>query len=262
MGDPDVAALQVGLAARGLYSGPVDGVAGPGTGEAVRSLQQRAGVAVDGEPGPRTLRALGGYARHRLGSRPIHLGHRGWDVAALQFLLAWHGFPSGRLDGHFGVRVDAALRRYQRWAELGADGIAGPATLAVLRSAHPRLRLALAWPVAAPVGDSFGPRGDRFHTGIDVPAASGTAVRAARAGRVVFAGATIGGYGNLVQIAHGRGVVSWYAHLARVDVRAGRQVEAGMRVGLVGSTGHSTGPHLHFEVRLRGAAVDPLPALM
>jgi murein DD-endopeptidase MepM/ murein hydrolase activator NlpD len=191
----------------------------------------------------------------------MHRGHRGWDVAALQFLLAWHGFPSGQLDGRFGARVEAALLRYQLWAGFGADGIAGPTTLAALRSAPPRLRLALAWPVAAPVGDVFGPRDNRFHPGIDLPAEAGAPVTAARGGRVVFAGPSIGGYGNLVEIAHGHGVVSWYAHLSRVDVAVDQRVEVGERVGLVGSTGESTGPHLHFEVRLRDAAVDPLPAL-
>jgi peptidoglycan hydrolase-like protein with peptidoglycan-binding domain len=261
MGDPDVAALQVGLQQRGLYEGTIDGVPGSATGQAVRSLQQQAGVAVDGMAGPKTVRALGRYARHRLGRRAMHFGHRGWDVAALQFLLAWHGFPSARIDGHFGPRVETAVRRYQRWAGLAVDGIAGAATVESLRSKPAALRVELSWPVASPVTDRFGPRGDRFHTGLDFPARSGAPVRAARAGRVVLAGATAGGYGYLVKLAHGRGVVSWYAHLSRVDVVAGQWVERGARVGLVGSTGHSTGPHLHFEVRLRGAAVDPLPAL-
>lgn len=261
MGDPDIAALQVGLHLRGLYAGPIDGFSGPGTGEAVRGLQQQAGVAVDGVAGQRTLRALGRYARHRLGSRPMRLGHRGWDVAALQFLLGWHGFPSARIDGGFGPHVEAALRRYQHWAGVASDAIAGPATIAALRSPPPSLRLDLTWPVSAPLGDPFGPRGDRFHPGIDLPAASGAPVWAARGGWVVFAGASSGGYGNLVRISHGRGVVTWYAHLARVDVSVGQHVEAGTRIGFVGSTGESTGPHLHFEVRLRAAAVDPLPAL-
>lgn len=261
MGDPDVAALQVGLRLAGLYDGPVDGIAGPGTEQAVRSLQRRAGVTVDGVAGPATLRRLGRYARHRPGDRPLAFGHRGFDVAALQFALAWHGFPSGSFDGRFGPRLERAVRRFQRFARLPVDGIAGPETLHALRSPPPRLRLALAAPLAAPVGDRFGPRGDRFHPGLDFPAAAGALVRAVRSGRVVFAGWSAGGYGNLVKVAHGRGVVSWYAHLSRVDVSVGGRVRAGTRVGLVGSTGHSTGPHLHLEVRVRGAAADPLPAL-
>jgi peptidoglycan hydrolase-like protein with peptidoglycan-binding domain len=260
-GDPDVAALQVALRHRGLYPATIDGVEGPATAHAVRALQRRAGLAVDGIVGAATRHALGRYGRPQLGKRLLSAGARGWDVAELQFLLAWHGFPSGVLDGRYGPRLEAAVRRLQRWAGLVADGIAGPSTIAVLGSPPPRLRIGLAWPVAAPVGDGFGPRGARFHPGLDLPAPTGTPVSAARAGRVVFAGPTSGGWGNLVKVGHGRGVVSWYAHLSRVDVAVGQRVQAGSRVGLVGSTGFSTGPHLHFEVRIRGAAVDPLPAL-
>src|SRR6187551_3454029 len=122
----NVAALQVGLQARGLYGGTIDGILGPGTRRAVRAFQRRAGLAVDGVPGPRTRQALGRYARHRLGDRLLHNGNRGWDIASLQFKLAWHGFPSGSFDGNFGPRTDVALRRFQRWAGLGADGVAGP----------------------------------------------------------------------------------------------------------------------------------------
>jgi murein DD-endopeptidase MepM/ murein hydrolase activator NlpD len=80
-------------------------------------------------------------------------------------------------------------------------------------------------------------------------------------GRVVFAGFDRGGYGKLVEVAHGGGVVSLYAHLSAIGVRVGRRVGTGAIVGRVGSSGESTGPHLHFEVRVRGAAVDPVPAL-
>ena len=118
----------------------------------------------------------------------------------------------------------------------------------------------LAWPVRAEIGDRFGPRGRRFHAGIDLPAPFRTTVVAAGAGCVVWAGWR-GAWGKLVTIAHGRGVRSMYAHLSRVDVRIGACIPAAGRVGLVGTTGHSTGPHLHFELRLRGAAIDPLTAL-
>jgi murein DD-endopeptidase MepM/ murein hydrolase activator NlpD len=85
-------------------------------------------------------------------------------------------------------------------------------------------------------------------------------VNAAGRGCVTFAGYN-DGYGKLVVIQHRLGMTSWYAHLARITVRKGRCVVAGNRVGLVGSTGHSTGPHLHFELRLRGATVDPVSGL-
>jgi murein DD-endopeptidase MepM/ murein hydrolase activator NlpD len=86
------------------------------------------------------------------------------------------------------------------------------------------------------------------------------AVDSARAGLVTWAGLR-GSFGNAVVIAHGSGVRTLYAHLSRIDVTVSQRVAAGQQVGLVGSTGHATGPHLHFEVRVRGAAVNPLSAL-
>lgn len=260
-GRANVAALQVALRALGHYGGTVDGYRGPGTRRAVRAFQSRRGLVVDGVPGPRTLRALGRRGRPRLGRRTIVVGSAGFDVAALQFRLAWRGFPSGPFDGGFGGRTAAALRRFQRWAGLGADGVAGPATIRALRGRIRRSPLSLARPVAAGLGDRFGPRGNTFHPGVDFPASHGAAVRAARSGRVVGAGYDPGGYGNLVTIADGWGVTTLYAHLSRIAVTPGQAVGTGSRVGSVGSTGLSTGPHLHFEVRLRGASIDPLTGL-
>jgi murein DD-endopeptidase MepM/ murein hydrolase activator NlpD len=257
----NVAALQVALQARGLYAGTIDGVHGPATTAAVRRFQRRAHIAVDGVAGPRTRRALGRYARHRFGSRLLHSGASGWDVAALQFALAVRGFPSGTFDGGFGPRTDAALRRFQRWAHLGADGVAGPATYRALRRPAPRSPIAVRRPVRAPVGDRFGPRGNAFHTGLDFTASYGAPVFAAASGRVAFAGWDSGGYGYLVKLRHGNGVRTWYAHLSRVRVHRGQAVRAGARIGDVGASGDATGPHLHFEIRVRGAAVNPLPAL-
>lgn len=260
MGDPGVAALQVALRAKRVYHGPVDGVRGAATTAALVAFQQRAGLLADGVAGPKTRQALGRRGRPPFGSRQLGFGAIGWDVAALQFVLAWHGFPSGPFDGRFGARLDAALRRFQEWARLPADGVAGGRTFAALRRPLPHSPLRLSWPLTLPVGDVFGPRGARFHPGIDIPAGGGTPVAAARAGTVVFAGPG-GSYGRLVVIAHGRGVETWYGHLSRIGVVPGQHVRRGGRVGRVGSTGRSTGPHLHFEVRVRGAAVDPLPAL-
>jgi peptidoglycan hydrolase-like protein with peptidoglycan-binding domain len=258
---PNVAALQVGLQARGLYGGTIDGIMGPGTRRAVHALQRRAGISVDGVAGPQTKRALGRYARHRVGDRMVHMGNRGWDVAALQFKLAWHGFPSRTFDGVLGGHTAAALRRFQRWARLGADGIAGPATFRALRHGRPHVPYRLLRPVSAPVGDRFGPRGHRFHAGLDFPAPYGAPVRASRRGRVVKAGWDGGGYGYLIAIRHRRHVRTMYAHLSRIGVHRGARVFAGQRIGRIGASGKASGPHLHFEVRRRGAAVDPLPAL-
>jgi murein DD-endopeptidase MepM/ murein hydrolase activator NlpD len=260
--DAGVAALQVGLRTHGLYRGPIDGIKGPATAKAVRRLQAHARIAVDGVVGPQTRRALGRFARHSLGSRPLLIGKTGWDVAALQFELAWHGFPSGAFDGILGAHSNAALRSFQEWAGLKPDGVAGPATLQALRGPPPAIPLPLAWPMTAPVvGDRFGPRGDRFHSGVDFPAPMGAPVYAARSGEVVWAGWREGGWGFLVTVAHGHGERTMYAHLSRIDVRVGVWVGQGVRVGLVGASGHATGPHLHFEVRVRNASVDPLRAL-
>jgi murein DD-endopeptidase MepM/ murein hydrolase activator NlpD len=259
-GSSRVAAIQVALQARWFYSGTIDGYYGPGTQRAVLRYQRSRGLLADGIAGRVTRRSLGRYGRPLLGRRILVQGRVGFDVSQLQFLLAWHGFPSGAFDGAFGGRTDHALRRFQRWAGLGADGVAGPATFAALRTPPPRSRLGFIRPLQTALGDRFGPRGSTFHTGVDFPARAGTGVAAARYGRVSYAAWMPGGWGYLVSIAHGNGVRTMYAHLSRIDVRVGRRVGAGHQIGLVGSTGHSTGPHLHFEVRVRGAAVDPLPA--
>lgn len=261
-GNPEIAALQVGLRARGLYSGTVDGVLGSRTRQAVVRLQRRAGLLADGVPGPRTQQALGRYGRRApLGRRPLALGARGWDVAALQFALAWHGFPSGVFDGHFGSHTEAALRGFQRWAGIEPDGRAGASTIAALRAPAPRSPINLSSPLTGPIGDAFGPRGARFHAGVDFPTPTGTPVAASAPGRVVFAGASGGGWGNLVVVSHANGVRTRYAHLSRIYVKVGRRVATGMTLGLVGATGTATGAHLHFEVVVRGACVDPLSAL-
>jgi hypothetical protein len=260
-GRPAVAALQVTLRHRHVYRGPVDGIVGGATTAAVMRFQRLHGLTPDGVAGPKTRRALGRFARHVLGSRTLAPGMAGWDVAELQFSLAWHGFPNGNIDGGFGGHTERALIRFQRWAHLTPDGVAGPGTFRALRAPLPRCPIVLAWPLQAPIGSPFGPRGTGFHPGIDLPAAAGTPVAAAAAGRVIFAAHDPGGYGNLVELAHGGGVVSMYAHLSGLSVGVGQSVATGTRVGGVGSTGEATGPHLHFEVRVRGAAVDPVPAL-
>jgi murein DD-endopeptidase MepM/ murein hydrolase activator NlpD len=259
-GEAKVAALQVALRSKGLYRSSIDGISGPQTRRAVVRLQRRAGLAADGVVGPRTRSALGRLGRPGIGARVLRRGRVGWDVAALQFALAWHGFPSGVFDGVFGPRTDDAVHRFQEFAGLAVDGVVGGATLAALRGGLPASPLALSWPLIAPVSSPFGPRGDRFHAGIDLSAGYGTPVAAARSGVVTFADSN-DGYGKLVIVAHGAGVVTLYAHLSEISVSPGTRLGAGTVLGRVGSTGRSTGPHLHFEVRVRGAAVDPLTAL-
>jgi|SRR6478672_388283 murein DD-endopeptidase MepM/ murein hydrolase activator NlpD len=256
----NVAALQAGLFARGLYSSNVDGLRGPATSAAVRALQRRAGLVVDGIVGPRTRGALGRHGRHRYGSRALRPGLIGWDVAALQFLLESHGFALGAVDGGYGPRTTAAVQRMQSHYGIAVDGIAGPQTMATLRGPPPRSPLSFARPISAPVGDGFGPRGAGFHEGVDFPAPTGTAVFAAGPGRVETAGYN-DGFGESVLLAHGSAVETRYAHLSSIAVSPGQAVSTGTLVGRVGSTGHATGPHLHFEVISAGANVNPLTAL-
>jgi murein DD-endopeptidase MepM/ murein hydrolase activator NlpD len=199
--------------------------------------------------------------RRLLGARTLRLGTRGFDVAELELALAWQGFPSGQIDGRFGGELRSALIRFQRAMSLRADGVAGPSTFARLRRLPPASPIPLGWPLLASVGDPFGPRTDRFHAGVDLPAPQGTAVIASAPGRVTWA-ASRGGWGNLVTVSHGHGVRTMYAHLSRIDVQVGQWVAGGTVLGRVGSTGDATGPHLHFEVRIDGAAVDPLRALV
>lgn len=257
----EVAALQVALRAKGLYAGPVDGIQGPGTLAGVRAAQARAGLAVDGIAGPLTRRALGRLGRPPFGSRTLRAPALGWDVSVLQFLLATRGFPSGPFDGALGPRTAAAIVRFQAARGLAVDGIAGPVTRQAVRAPVGSFPLRLRRPVPYPASDRFGPRGGRFHTGLDFPAPAGTPVRAAAYGCVRFAGDAGDGFGTVVSLDHGRDLVTLYAHLRSAAVGRGACVAAGSVIGYVGSTGFSTGPHLHFETRVGGGAVDPASAL-
>ena len=123
-------------------------------------------------------------------------------------------------------------------------------------------------PVRKPVdgevdlASGFGVRIDPFtsspawHTGLDLHGETGDAVRATASGTVTAAGWS-GGYGRVVDIDHGNGLSTRYGHLSSIDVRVGQSIRSGQIIGRVGSTGRSTGPHLHYETRVRGEAVDP-----
>jgi murein DD-endopeptidase MepM/ murein hydrolase activator NlpD len=99
-----------------------------------------------------------------------------------------------------------------------------------------------------------------MHTGIDVAAPGGTPIAASKAGTVLYTG-WMGGYGNLVVLDHGDDVVTLYAHQSRIAVNEGQPLAQGQTLGYVGSTGHSTGNHLHFEIRVDASPRDPLPYL-
>ena len=113
------------------------------------------------------------------------------------------------------------------------------------------------WPVQGVLTSGFGWRWGRMHEGIDLAVPVGTPVVAAASGTVIVAG-WLGGYGNLVVIDHGNGIATAYGHNTSVTVGVGQSVAQGQLISYSGSTGHSTGPHVHFEVRINGTPVDPL----
>lgn len=122
------------------------------------------------------------------------------------------------------------------------------------------------WPVHGRLTSYYGRRNlgmgtAAFHRGIDIAAPSGTPVGAVRSGTVTFAGWSTQGYGNLVRVRHADGSEAWYGHFSSISVSVGQYVSQGAVVGRVGSTGISTGPHLHLELHERGQAVDPLALL-
>ncbi len=115
----------------------------------------------------------------------------------------------------------------------------------------------IAWPLRGAINSPFGSRWGSVHTGLDIGGSTGTSYSAAAAGTVVSSGWG-GGYGNMILIDHGNGVKTRYAHSSKLLVSVGQQVTQGQRIGLVGSTGHSTGPHLHFEVIINGSTANPM----
>ncbi len=118
----------------------------------------------------------------------------------------------------------------------------------------------LIWPVSGVLTSTFGMRWGRMHEGIDIGAPEGTPIYAATGGTVIYAGWE-GGYGNLTVIDHGNGLSTAYGHQSQIAVSNGQVVARGQAIGYVGNTGHSFGPHLHFEVRVNGTPVDPLQYL-
>ena len=154
----------------------------------------------------------------------------------------------------------------REWAELQAVSDSIAAQLRLSGSGSGVAGACEFRPTPGGVVSGFGNRtnpiggGTGFHAGLDMPSPSGTPIRACRSGTVVIAGWQ-GGYGNAVVIDHGGGMATLYAHQSQLGVSAGTKVLAGEIIGAVGSTGNSTGPHLHFEVRISGNPVNPTPYL-
>lgn len=114
----------------------------------------------------------------------------------------------------------------------------------------------LSWPTAGTVTSNFGWRWFRMHNGMDIAGPVGTPIKAVKEGRVAYSG-WMGGYGYCIDIDHGNGVVTRYGHNSALHVQTGQYVYRGQAIAAMGSTGHSTGPHLHFEVHVNGSAIDP-----
>ena len=231
----------------------------------LRPQQARAATGPTAHPA-----AVGSFAATQMFLAPrgltgsVHLGLRG-----LSSLTGWHGVPGwlgqilpASLSFHvprspasmLAMWLTGGVNRFVGLFSPGADGpFLAPTGLALLTVV----------PVAGVESSGYGYRRDpvrrrrrTFHKGLDFKAPRGTPVHAAGAG-VVEVARRKGSYGRLVIISHGRGLETRYAHLQRVHVEEGAFVPAGTRIGTVGSTGRSTGPHLHFEVRRHGEALDP-----
>jgi len=173
------------------------------------------------------------------------IGARGQRQAALDEV-------NSRVDHLEGIQADLQAEIQQQIAEatLGVSPLpAGPAGAPSAAG--------MIWPVDGILTSGFGYRWGSMHEGIDIAAPEGTPIRAAASGAVILAAYT-GGYGNYTCLDHGGGLSTCYGHQSGFAVSSGSSVSQGDIIGYVGSTGHSTGPHLHFEVRVGGAAVDPL----
>ncbi|MBA2665833.1 MAG: M23 family metallopeptidase [Trueperaceae bacterium] len=185
-----------------------------------------------------------------------------YDPSELAALLAHHGADAATVARANGIRSPFDLRAGMLLFLPGIEPSSSLERLARVREEENRY----VWPVHGRLTSYFGRRNlgmgtSNFHRGIDVAAPTGTPIIAARAGTVTFAGWSTRGYGYLVRVRHAGGAESWYAHASRILVSVGQSVQQGERIALIGSTGLSTGPHLHFELHVGGTAIDPLAEL-
>ncbi|MFM9019122.1 MAG: peptidoglycan DD-metalloendopeptidase family protein [Actinomycetota bacterium] len=223
------------------------------------------------------------------GPADLRPGARGGSVAGLQRALRKRGIKV-KVSGTYDARTRAGVRALQRRIGVRPTGIANAALLkrlgvtvrSVATTPGPEAARGIdgafaeypvpepddatpsaagfIWPANGVVSSPFGPRWGRMHEGLDIAAPAGRPIRAAKAG-VVMSASPEGAYGNLVVIDHGNGETTRYGHMSAFQVAKGEAVPIGHVIGLVGSTGRSTGNHLHFEIRINGVAMDPRPYL-
>ena len=204
------------------------------------TAKQRAAQAVDALKAVSALKVEQERTRSALQSKIAHLQAEADALAAEQ----------ARLEQLIRERLEALAR------ERAARPAHNPFASRKVTTGHGVSTAGFIWPVQGIVTSNFGPRWGRMHTGIDIAAPGGTPIVASKVGEVLYAG-WLGGYGNLVVVDHGDSVVTLYAHQSRIGVVEGQPVDQGQVVGFVGTTGHSTGNHLHFEVRVDTHPEDP-----
>ena len=259
------------------HEGALDGVGGPEEGE---ELPGRGRVPIfvhEVRPGETLSQIAAAYGvdvatiavanqlvhvdRIRAGERleipgvpgALHTVRRGeslWDIART------YGVSVAAIAETNGLERPDRIQVGQRLVVPGAQALAYALQRDAVVGPDGKLLANFDWPVRGRITSRFGPRWGRMHNGIDIAVPTGTPVRAAAAGRVTFSGWG-GGYGYLVVIDHGQGVETRYAHNSRLAVQAGQKVKRGQVIAYSGNTGHSTGPHLHLEIRRNGQPLNP-----
>lgn len=183
----------------------------------------------------------------------LHTVQRGeslWDISRT------YGVSIDEIATTNGIADPSRLQVQTRLVIPGAQAQAAALRRDAVVSSDGRLIRNFDWPLRGRISSRYGPRWGRVHHGLDIAVPIGTPIRAAAGGTVTFSGVQ-GGYGNIVIIDHGNGVETRYAHNSRNVAIRGQRVQRGAIIAYSGNTGNSTGPHLHFEIRLRGQSVNP-----